>query len=255
VVRQWVEADVPALNAAITASVEHLRPWMAWVSGEPETVGRRTERVVRWRRQWEEGGDSVLGVFLDGEPIGAAGLHRRIGEGGVEIGYWIHTDHVGKGYATEATRALTGAAFHIEGIDRAEIHHDKANIPSSRVPEKLGFTLADEKPRTPNAPSEIGIERVWVMTREQWTKRTQGWRPLAEGGWRKADGSELQHPHLVAADGAAQAYHRAVPGHLDRRWVAHAVSLLDREGALLLAAVMEDGGESGSSAPRGRVLG
>ena len=170
--RQWTEADVPGLVAAITASIEHLRPWMSWIPGEPETVERKTERVVRWRRVWEEGGDSVLGVFLDGEPIGGTGLHRRVGEGGVEIGYWIHVDHVGKGYATELSRALTDAAFRIDGTERVEIHHDKANIPSGRVPEGLGFTLAEEGPREPQAPGEIGIERIWVMTREAWEWRT-----------------------------------------------------------------------------------
>jgi ribosomal-protein-serine acetyltransferase len=169
VLRHWTEDDVPALNAAVWESVEHLRPWMPWIAGEPETVARRTERVVRWRGEWEAGTDSILGVFLDDVPIGGTGYHRRVGAGGVEIGYWIHVDHVGKGYATELTRALTDAAFAIDGIDRVEIHHDKANVPSGRVPEKLGFTLTEEKPRTAEAPGEVGIERVWVMTRDDWT--------------------------------------------------------------------------------------
>jgi len=170
VLRQWTEDDVPGLNAAVLASLDHLRPWMPWIAGEPETVARRSERVVRWRNDWASGGDSVLGVFLDGVPIGG-GMHRRVGEGGIEIGYWIHVDHVRKGYATELSRALTDAAFQNDGIDRVEIHHDKANIASGRVPERLGFSLAGEKPREPQAPGEMGIERVWVMTRERWTTR------------------------------------------------------------------------------------
>ena len=173
VLRQWTEDDVPALNAAVTASVEHLRPWMHWIAGEPETVERRTERVIRWRREWEGGGDSILGVFLDGEPIGGTGMLRRVGDGGVEIGYWIHVDHTGNGYATELTEALTDAAFRIDGIERVEIHHDKANVASGRVPEKAGFTLTEEKPRDPDAPGEMGVERIWVMTRDEWMERDQ----------------------------------------------------------------------------------
>lgn len=168
VLRLWTEADVPGLVAAITASLDHLRPWMHWVEGEPETVEQKTKRVVRWREEWEAGKNLTLGVFLDGEPIGGTGLHGRVGENALEIGYWIHVDHANKGYATELSRALTDAAFRIEGIDRVEIHHDKANIASGRVPEKLGFTLAQEGPRSPQAPGEMGVERIWVMTRHAW---------------------------------------------------------------------------------------
>ena len=134
---------------------------------------RRTERVVRWRDDWASGGDSVMGVFLEGMPIGGTGLHRRVGDRGIEIGYWIHAEHVNQGYATELSHALTDAALRTEGVERVEIHHDKANVASGRVPEKLGFTLADEKRRDPEAPGEIGIERVWVMTREMWVSRAR----------------------------------------------------------------------------------
>jgi len=174
VLRQWREEDVPALNAAVTASVDHLRPWMPWIEGEPETVERRTERVVRWRTEWAAGGDSVLGVFLDGNPIGGTGMLRRVGEDGIEIGYWIHADHVNQGYATELSAALTDAAFRVAGIERVEIHHDKANIASGRIPEKLGFTLAEEKPREAQAPAEMGVELVWEMTRQSWAAREGG---------------------------------------------------------------------------------
>jgi len=171
VLRLWTEADVPGLVAAIAASIDHLRPWMSWIPGEPETVERKTERVVRWRREWEEGGKSVLGVFLDGEPIGGTGLHRRVGEGGVEIGYWIHVDHIGKGYATEVSAALTDAAFTVPDIERVEIHHDKANVASAGVPRRLGFEMIGESEREPEAPAEVGVEWIWVMTRDEWAPR------------------------------------------------------------------------------------
>jgi len=43
-------------------------------------------------------------------------------------------------------RLLTDAAFQIPGIERVEIHHDKANVASSGVPRKLGFELVEEVP-------------------------------------------------------------------------------------------------------------
>ncbi|HSM01628.1 MAG TPA: GNAT family N-acetyltransferase [Acidimicrobiia bacterium] len=180
VLRLWTEADVPGMIAAVAASLDHLRPWMPWVAGEPETVEQKTERVVRWRKAWGDGEDLTMGVFLGGEPIGGTGLHSRVGEDALEIGYWIHADHTGKGYATELTRALTDVAFEIEGVERVEIHHDKANISSGRVPERLGFTLAEEKSRDPEAPGEMGVERIWVMTRAEW-RRAHGQRVTGNG--------------------------------------------------------------------------
>ena len=69
---------------------------------------------------------------------------------------------------TEASLALTRHAFRDDTIDRVEIHHDKANVASRRVPEKLGYDLADEYPRTIEAPAESGVTVVWRMTRELW---------------------------------------------------------------------------------------
>lgn len=160
---------MPALGAAIESSLEHLRPWMGWAAEEPSSRAERLSRIEHWHLGWEEGRDSVLGIFArDGALVGGAGLHRRVGPGGVEIGYWVHVDHIRRGYATETAGALTGAAFELPDIERVEIHHDKANLASGGVPRRLGFTLVEEAPREVEAPAELGIECRWVMTREQW---------------------------------------------------------------------------------------
>jgi RimJ/RimL family protein N-acetyltransferase len=171
VLRLWAEEDAAALGAAIEASAEHLRPWMAWMAYEPKAPDARAEKIRQWRADWEQGGDVVLGVILDGNPIGGTGLHRRLGPDALEIGYWIHAHHTRQGYATELSAALTDAAFGLDGIERVEIHHDKANVASRRVPEKLGFTLAGESLRESDAPAAIGIELRWVMTRAEWSDR------------------------------------------------------------------------------------
>ncbi len=163
--RQWTDDDAAALSAAIEASLEHLRPWMPWAADEPSGLEDRLALIRRWRSEWEQGGDSVVGVLLGDVVVGGAGLHRRVGPDAVEIGYWTHVDHVGNGYAPEAAGALIKAAFDVSGIDRVEIHHDKANAASAAIPRRLGFTLADETPDEVESPGEIGIECRWVMTR------------------------------------------------------------------------------------------
>jgi RimJ/RimL family protein N-acetyltransferase len=169
--RQWTDNDGPAIAAAVEESIEHLRPWMSWIAQEPSSIGDRLKRIAEWREKWAEGGDCVLGIFLDGVAIGGTGLHRRLGPDALEIGYWIHADYTGKGYATETTAALTDAAFAIKGIKRVEIHHDKANVASAAIPRRLGFTLTEESHRDPEAPGEIGIECRWVISGEDWKAR------------------------------------------------------------------------------------
>ena len=167
--RRWVEDDVDAMAAAVTASVEHLRPWMPWIEAEPLGRSQRLQLIRTWQSEWEAGGDAVVGIFtIDGTIVGGSGLHRRRGPNVLEIAYWVGVEHVRRGYATEAARALTTAAFTVDGIDRVEIHHDRANIASGRVPEALGYTLAGEHPRAPAAPAETGVDRCWTMQRNDW---------------------------------------------------------------------------------------
>ncbi|MFZ1993295.1 MAG: GNAT family N-acetyltransferase, partial [Solirubrobacteraceae bacterium] len=88
--RRWLPEDADALSAAIAESSEHLRPWMAWVAEEPLTPQERRAMLVGFERDWRDGGDVVLGIFLDGGVVGGCGLHRRIARDGLELGYWLH---------------------------------------------------------------------------------------------------------------------------------------------------------------------
>jgi ribosomal-protein-serine acetyltransferase len=162
VLRPWEDDDVDAMTQAITASVEHLRPWMPWIAHEPLDRAGRLEVIQRFRSEWESGASFTLAMFRDGAVVGGTGLHPRVGPGGLEIGYWVHVDHIGQGMATEAASALTAVALAMGGVDRVEIHHDVANPASGRVPAKLGYTMAEERAVPPSAPGETGRQLIWV---------------------------------------------------------------------------------------------
>jgi RimJ/RimL family protein N-acetyltransferase len=88
--------------------------------------------------------DPVLPSLLimrrtDSDPqlIGECGLARRP-SGAVELGYWIARAHWGKGFATEAGRALIDIAKALK-LPRLEASHFLDNPASGRVLEKLGF--------------------------------------------------------------------------------------------------------------------
>lgn len=166
--RTWQATDAPALATAIAASVDHLTPWMPWVAFEPLSLVDRVKLIAQWDADWRGGGDVILGIFVDGAIAGGSGLHRRAGPDTLEIGYWIHVDFVRHGYATETARALTDLAFTIDGIERVEIHHDRANMASEGVPRALGFELVAEAPDAITAPSEEGTDCTWATTRGRW---------------------------------------------------------------------------------------
>ena len=168
--RHWRESDAAEFSEAVRDSLEELRPWMPWVAGEPKTDAQRAEMVREWERERESGGDEPFGIFVDGVAAESCGLHRRVGEGGLEIGYWVRTSLTGRGVATEASRLLCAVAFADPAIDHVEIHHDRANKASGRVPAKLGFELVAENRNAPEAPGEEGVERVWRLTRAAWER-------------------------------------------------------------------------------------
>jgi RimJ/RimL family protein N-acetyltransferase len=141
VLRCWDPADAPLLKDAVESSLDHLRPWMPWAPEEPEELDAVVERLRDFRAAFDRDENWIMGVFPYGEErvLGGTGLHRRVGEGGLEIGYWLRVDAVGNGYATELVAALTRIGIDVCGADRIEIHIDPANDASLRVPRKLGF--------------------------------------------------------------------------------------------------------------------
>jgi len=129
----WAE-DAPALAAAIADEmiVRNLgtAPWPYGL--------RDAEAFLAQPR------DPVLPSFLvfertDGAPklVGFCALKRRP-SGAVELGYWIARDSWGRGFATEACRALINIAVTL-GLTRLEGAHFLDNPASGRVLEKLGF--------------------------------------------------------------------------------------------------------------------
>lgn len=74
----------------------------------------------------------------DPELVGAIGFGRRPA-GRIEFGYWIARRHWGRGYATEAGRAMLAAARHGLRLKRLDAGHFLDNPASGRVLAKLGF--------------------------------------------------------------------------------------------------------------------
>ncbi len=93
-------------------------------------------------REWIVGANMQAGerTFLiehNGAVIGACGLELR--HDLPEIGYWLGVPYWGKGYATEAVRALIDHAFDELGHDTLVAGARTTNPASRRLLEKCGF--------------------------------------------------------------------------------------------------------------------
>ena len=164
ILRRWRADDAELCLRLVTESRDHLMPWMAWAAGYD--LQAATEYLQCCEADWERGVQFNYLIVVGGQPAGSAGLMARIGPGGLEIGYWVHSGYVNRGVATAAAAALTQAAFGLPGIDRVEIIHDTGNAASERVPVKLGYRhVATTESRFDLAPAESGISKVWRITR------------------------------------------------------------------------------------------
>ncbi|HLF74281.1 MAG TPA: GNAT family protein [Anaerolineales bacterium] len=142
VIRCYQPSDVQMLARSVSESVEHLKPWMPWAHSEPEPIEEKEKRLRKFRDMFDLGQDFVYGIFdlKETRLLGGTGLHTRLGENELEIGYWIHRDFAKQGLATESTAALVKVAFELIHIHRIEIHCDPGNLASAAIPRKLGFT-------------------------------------------------------------------------------------------------------------------
>jgi RimJ/RimL family protein N-acetyltransferase len=114
--------------------------------------------------------DAVELLVCDGdERVGDVSLapidDRR---GWANLGYAVHPDYQGEGYATEAARLVVDHGFAALGLHRvsATIHAD--NEASKRVAEKLGFTHEGTKRDDDFVDGDYVDREVYGLLREEW---------------------------------------------------------------------------------------
>jgi RimJ/RimL family protein N-acetyltransferase len=144
ILRSPLHGDGPTLNEAILETWEALHHWMPWAREQP-TVDETEERARQSRTNFVSRVDLPMLMFLRDQPtvvVGATGLHRMDWTvPRFEIGYWVRRSYEGKGYVSEAVRALTRLAFGALGAERVEIHCGHRNVRSQRVAERCGFVV------------------------------------------------------------------------------------------------------------------
>ena len=157
-----------ALVQCVAQSREHLRPWMPWASAEESyDVNWQRARLAKLEAAWDAGEEFQYVVVdqYDTRVLGGCGLMTGRGAGTLEIGYFIHVDFAGRGYARAAAKALTDVACAVATVERVYICCDVANARSAAIPRALGYTLEAMEARQRDAPAETGQGMVWVLAR------------------------------------------------------------------------------------------
>jgi ribosomal-protein-serine acetyltransferase len=163
VLRRWQADWASDLLAAVRASLPQLQASGAEWATDDYSLDSAREYMHRVARNWDEKSSFSYAITLpDGEVIGAASLMTRLGPGVLEIGYWVHSDFTGRGYATAATVALTEVALSLDGIEKVAIRHDARNRASARVAERAGYVEVGRRPSTlGGARDRTDVEVIW----------------------------------------------------------------------------------------------
>ena len=135
--------DGQTVNQAVRESFRELAPWMPWAkrlpsAAETEAFCREAGRAFSQRKEFP----FLIRLRATGAVIGGTGLVRAdwtVPKS--EVGYWLHTDWTGRGYATEAVDAVVRFARKYLRVRRLEIRTDPRNGRSAAVARRAGFKL------------------------------------------------------------------------------------------------------------------
>jgi RimJ/RimL family protein N-acetyltransferase len=146
-----------------------------WLNNEPRDEAE-SRRLFDYRKiSYEMGGNfpwiACVGV-ADDEVVVDLTLNVRSEEGrGGELGFIVHPRHQGRGYATEAARALLDWAFEAAGFHRIYARHEPRNVASGRVLEKLGMRKEAHFVENEWVKGEWQSDIVYAILDREWARQ------------------------------------------------------------------------------------
>lgn len=164
ILRQWREDDFPRYAEMFAAPETHH-------IGGPLVLGDAWRRFLQMPGAWAIQGFAMFAIEekTSGLFMGQAGPWKPAGWPGTEVGYALHPQAWGKGYATEACTAAMDWAFDVLGWTDIIHSIDVANTASQNVARRLG---AKNRGRGVFQPPHDRFQiDIWGQTREEWRAR------------------------------------------------------------------------------------
>lgn len=165
--RPFAERDVEPLFA-LQSNARVLRYW----DSPPWTDRDRAHAFIAACRQMEEDGSGArlaIETWGDHAFVGWCAMfrwnpvYRSLG-----IGYCLDEPAWGKGYATEAVRAMLQWAYGALDLNRVEAELDTRNAASARVLEKLGFEREGLRREDCVVAGEVSDSWIYGLLRRDW---------------------------------------------------------------------------------------
>jgi RimJ/RimL family protein N-acetyltransferase len=168
--RPYREADIDVLHD-IQSRPEVVR-YLYW---EPRTR-ERVEQVIRESGDRIEAEGNALELAIQPRDsdtmVGDVVLmYRSAAHRQGEIGFVLHPDHHGHGYAGEAVRVLIGLGFEALGLHRIVGRCDPRNAASARLMEGLGMRREAHLRENEYVKGEWVGEYVYALLADEWRAR------------------------------------------------------------------------------------
>ena len=140
----------------------------------PYPDGAAENWIATHRSGFEKGMHVVYAVACPEEQglVGAVGLvevNRRHGR--AELGYWVAKHCWGRGYATEAARAVIEYGFSVLGLHRIYAMYFSRNPASGRVMEKCGMVHEAHLREHDRKWGIFENVDVWGILHDEWRER------------------------------------------------------------------------------------
>lgn len=151
--------------------------WLYWDVQTEDQVRATLQQKIGAQTLSAEGDVLALGGVLKttGELVADVLLlwvsqEHRTGE----VGFVVHPDRQGRGYATEAVRPLLHVAFEEMGLHRVIGRTEARNSASARVLEKLGMRLEAHLVENEFVKGEWQSELVYALLDREWRAERLG---------------------------------------------------------------------------------
>lgn len=146
VLRDFVPNDLPAY-----IEIQSDPRWLThyeWEDRDPDDVRALFANFLLWQRE-QPRIKFQIAITLEGLVIGSCGIRKdNAAATQGDIGYELHPDHWGNGYATEAARAMVDYGFNELGLHRVWSWCIADNEGSAKVLHRVGMTLEGRKKET-----------------------------------------------------------------------------------------------------------
>jgi RimJ/RimL family protein N-acetyltransferase len=158
-------------------------PRWAEMMADPEAakfLGGAQPAATAWRGfmtmagAWSLTGIAMFSVIErdSGLWLGRIGPWRPLDWPGNEVGWGLHPDAQGRGYAVEAATAAMDYAFDVLGWEDVIHCIDPDNAPSQRLAERVGSRNLGPT-RMPPPFADIPVD-AWGQSRAEWRARSRG---------------------------------------------------------------------------------